>query len=159
MGRVFVVPESIPLSCSPDPGPCDGFRNDDPAGSVRKTARDMPPKKGGFPRFQMSFSVCPEPSVSLAGCGGACTGWRFCSGFTQTRGAPCFQIAIRMMVVVAVSFDPRLGSPKRCCAIPGLGQTPPHELTTATASISIMKSGPARRVTPTVVLVGVATPK
>jgi len=45
---------------------------------------------------------------------------------------------------------------------------PPHqrgpgpasqELTTATASISIMKSGPARRVTPTVVLVGVATPR
>ena len=35
----------------------------------------------------------------------------------------------------------------------------PYELTTATASISIMKSGPARRVTPTVVLVGVATPK
>src|SRR5271169_2471492 len=34
-----------------------------------------------------------------------------------------------------------------------------HELTMATASISIMKSGPARRVTPTVVLVGVATPK
>jgi|HubBroStandDraft_3_1064219.scaffolds.fasta_scaffold07675_4 hypothetical protein len=33
-----------------------------------------------------------------------------------------------------------------------------HELTTATASISTMKSGPARRVTPTVVLVGVATP-
>jgi hypothetical protein len=32
----------------------------------------------------------------------------------------------------------------------------PYELTTATASISIMKSGPARR---TVVLVGVATPK
>src|SRR5215831_8812816 len=29
----------------------------------------------------------------------------------------------------------------------------------ATASISIMKSGPARRVTPTVVLVGVATPR
>jgi hypothetical protein len=45
---------------------------------------------------------------------------------------------------------------------------PPHrrrpgptsqELTTATASISIIKSGPARRVTPTVVLVGVATPR
>ena len=45
---------------------------------------------------------------------------------------------------------------------------PPHrrrsgpasqELTTATASISIMKSGPARRVTPTVVLVGVASPR
>ena len=36
---------------------------------------------------------------------------------------------------------------------------PSHELTTATASISTMKSGPARRVTPTVVLVGVATPK
>ncbi len=35
----------------------------------------------------------------------------------------------------------------------------PYELTTATASISIMKSGAARRVTPTVVLVGVATPK
>ena len=34
-----------------------------------------------------------------------------------------------------------------------------QELTTATASISIMKSGPARRVTPTVVLVGVATPR
>src|SRR5271166_6329453 len=34
-----------------------------------------------------------------------------------------------------------------------------YELTTATASISIMKSGPARRVTPTVVLVGVATPR
>ena len=33
-----------------------------------------------------------------------------------------------------------------------------HALTTATASISTMKSGPARRVTPTVVLVGVATP-
>ncbi len=31
--------------------------------------------------------------------------------------------------------------------------------TTATASISIMKSGPARRVTPTVVLVGVAIPR
>ena len=37
--------------------------------------------------------------------------------------------------------------------------TTPHELTTATASISTMKSGPARRVTPTVVLVGVATPR
>ena len=37
--------------------------------------------------------------------------------------------------------------------------TAPQELTTATASISIMKSGPARRVTPTVVLVGVATPR
>jgi hypothetical protein len=34
-----------------------------------------------------------------------------------------------------------------------------QELTTATASISIMKSGPARRVTPTVVLVGVAAPR
>lgn len=34
-----------------------------------------------------------------------------------------------------------------------------HAPTTATASISIMKSGPARRVTQTVVLVGVATPK
>jgi hypothetical protein len=31
-----------------------------------------------------------------------------------------------------------------------------QELTTTTASISIMKSGPARGVTPTVVLVGVA---
>lgn len=39
------------------------------------------------------------------------------------------------------------------------GRSPPYEATTATASISIMKSGPARRVTPTVVLVGVATPK
>ena len=47
-------------------------------------------------------------------------------------------------------LDPIVESPR-----PG----PNHELTTATASISIMKSGPARRVTPTVVLVGVATPK
>src|ERR1700731_3059474 len=55
------------------------------------------------------------------------------------------------------------------CPPPRIGVTgPPHrrrpgpvsqELTTATASISIMKSGPARRVTPTVVLVGVATPR
>jgi beta-phosphoglucomutase-like phosphatase (HAD superfamily) len=36
---------------------------------------------------------------------------------------------------------------------------PTMRLTTATASISTMKSGPARPVTPTVVLVGVATPK
>lgn len=38
-------------------------------------------------------------------------------------------------------------------------QRPPHPFTTATASISTMKSGPASRVTPTVVLVGVVTPR
>jgi hypothetical protein len=39
----------------------------------------------------------------------------------------------------------------------GVGTKPAsQELTTATASISIMKSGPARRVTPMVVLVVVA---
>ena len=44
------------------------------------------------------------------------------------------------------------------CPAPA-GEAPSHPPTTATASISIMKSGPARRVTPTVVLVGVATPR
>src|SRR5689334_18368251 len=43
--------------------------------------------------------------------------------------------------------DPRIGVPGRRA---GVGPDPPsQELTTATASISIMKSGPARRVTPT----------
>jgi hypothetical protein len=47
-----------------------------------------------------------------------------------------------------------------CRAAADVGPDPAsQELTTATASISIMKSGPARRVTPTVVLVGVATPR
>jgi hypothetical protein len=51
---------------------------------------------------------------------------------------------------------PLLGS-----GLPGRRRPGPasQELTTATASISIMKSGLARRVTPTVVLVGVATPR
>jgi hypothetical protein len=46
-----------------------------------------------------------------------------------------------------------------CRAALASARTTSQELTTATASISIIKSGPARRVTPTVVLVGVATPR
>jgi hypothetical protein len=60
------------------------------------------------------------------------------------------------------------GRAKRALPSATPSDRPPHrrrpgpasqELTTATASISIIKSGPARRVTPTVVLVGVATPR
>ena len=55
-------------------------------------------------------------------------------------------------------FRPMLGSGLPGHRI-GVGPEASQELTMATASISIMKSGPPRRVTPTVVLVGVATPR
>ena len=73
---------------------------------------------------------------------------------------------LRLHLYHSAEFKARSSPPK---ATPSpLDAGPPHrrrpglasqELTTATASISIMKSGPARRVTPTVVLVGVATPR
>src|SRR5205823_3531083 len=65
----------------------------------------------------------------------------------------CDRAAVPIEIVqpcpIGVAGPPHRGRPRLAS----------QELTTATASISIMKSGPARRVTPTVVLVGVATPR
>src|SRR5215472_4293129 len=67
----------------------------------------------------------------------------------------CDRAAVPIEIVQPCSL---LGSGCRAAALAS-ARTVSQELTTATASISIMKSGPARRVTPTVVLVGVATPR
>jgi hypothetical protein len=80
-----------------------------------------------FPTFEAGFQTwfspsrwpCPKPSVSLAGCGGRARGGDF-SGPLKP-GPP--QIELHRLVVVAVSttFAPDPPSPKRCCAILGLG--------------------------------------
>jgi NADPH:quinone reductase-like Zn-dependent oxidoreductase len=90
---------------------------------------------------------------------------------TDGRGVDCLveiggpgTIAMSLQALAVGGHISLIGSSLTPVGVAG----PPHrhrpgpasqELTTATASISIMKSGPARRVTPTVVLVGVATPR
>ena len=75
--------------------------------------------------------------------------------YTFARSA-IFTVSVDSVVSPSF-FVLNLKQPPSDKPIPKRPQQPtPQELTTATASISTMKSGPASRVTPTVVLVGVA---